>query len=66
MKEVTREEFYNSVGNKDSVLSIVGSYPYTTEFRIRYKSALIGKIVDQYTDPLMKSYPIISKYFLIE
>jgi hypothetical protein len=47
MKEVTRDEFYATVGNVDAVVNSVGDYPYTSEYRMRISNKLIGKAVNR-------------------
>lgn len=63
MEEVTKEQFYNTVGQLDIVLKVIGDFPYTTEFRLRY-GALMGKVVDDYKDGIKNQYPIISRYYV--
>jgi hypothetical protein len=41
MRVVTDEEFYNVIGPKDVTLSVVGNYPYRTDFKLRH-GGIIG------------------------
>ena len=63
MKEVTQEEFYKVIGPLDVVLNTISPYPYTTEYKLRY-GALVGKVVDGWTDGVPHRWPIVRKYYL--
>lgn len=63
MEEVTKEQFYNTIGQLDVVLRVIGHFPYTTEFRLR-NGFLMGKIVDNYTDGISHKYPIVSRCYI--
>ena len=41
MMHVTSEEFYKVIGPLDVTLTLLGDYPYTTEFKLRH-DGLIG------------------------
>lgn len=60
MKEVTKEKFYAKIGPMDVEVCVVGKYPYKTEFRTRSR-VLVG-----YTQDYDDSYPVTTKYFLVE
>jgi len=45
MKKVTKDEFYNTVGQLDVAVSVVGNYPYSCLFKTR-SGEIKGKIVD--------------------
>ena len=61
MKEVTKENFYKTVGPLDVVLSVKGKYPYTTLFQFR-SGAEVGRIVGSFEHG--KRYPVLENYFL--
>ena len=65
MKEVTKEEFDNKIGQLDVEVCSIGNFPYTTNFTLKRNRELIGKTVDNFTDETTRSRPIITKYFLI-
>ena len=56
MKEVTKEEFYKRIEDEklDLVVSCVGKYPFTDEFKFR-NGMVWGKIVPSEVDS--KKYP---------
>lgn len=46
VRKVTKDEFYQSIGNKDAVPHILPTpYPYTSVFKLRYGGAEMGRIV---------------------
>lgn len=57
-KQTTCEGFYAVVGQLDAVTSIVGNYPYKTEFETRY-GRLLGFVQSGSTGEA-------SSYFLVE
>lgn len=61
MKEVTKEEFYNTLGQLDVVIKAIGYFPHSLEFRQR-DGLLMGKIVKTFTDGI--KYPVISRYYI--
>lgn len=63
MQEVTQEEFYNTIGQLDVILKVIGDYPYTTEFWLRH-GTLMGKVVDDYKDKIKHQRPIVSRYYV--
>jgi hypothetical protein len=64
MKEVTQKEFYEAIGNRDVVLSTLGNFPFTTEFKLR-RGGLVGKSVDEVSMEPDTDY-LITKYFIVE
>lgn len=64
LKEVSKEEFYKTLGPMDVVLHTIDPYPYTTEYRLRNRPLLVGKSVDYCENPLYE-YPVLTKYFLL-
>jgi hypothetical protein len=60
LKEVDRETFYKTMGPLDVKLSVLGDFPYTTEFKLY--STLKGKVVESYSEGNKR--PIIKKYYL--
>lgn len=62
MVEVSKDEFYEHIGDKDAVLTLVTDYPYTAHWKMRKSGKLIAKAVDSY--PEGKVYPLISKYYI--
>jgi hypothetical protein len=62
-KEVKKDEFYNTIGPLDVVLSITTDFPYTTEFKLR-SGTVKGKCVNSWTDGVYQKRPIIEKYYL--
>ena len=66
MKEISKDEFYNSISDLDATVNVAsGKWPYTMEFRLRSRD-LIGKLVWSFTDDELNKYPIISTYFINE
>jgi hypothetical protein len=65
MKEATREEFFDFVGDKDLCVSVDNAYkyPYTSLFKTRGGN-LEAKIIDSYTDGIEHRDPIIRKYYI--
>lgn len=61
MKEVTQQEFYDVIGKKDVHPSVVGQYPYTSEFKTPM-GTVVGKVVGSYKDGHMGITE--KKYFL--
>lgn len=61
MKEVTKEQFYDTIGQLDVIVKAIGNFPYTSEFRQR-NGQLMGKIVKTFTDGI--KYPVISRYYI--
>lgn len=55
MKEVTKEEFYNTLGQLDVVIKAIGYFPHSSEFRLR-DGLLMGKIVKTFTDGIIPCY----------
>ncbi len=66
MKQVTQQQFFEFVGNKDACIRIENEYqyPYTTIFELRHSRKILGKRVDSYTDEIEKLYPLITKYYI--
>jgi hypothetical protein len=64
VKEVTKERFYEIIYSKhlDVILSTMGSFPYTTEFKFRH-GELFGKSVDS-VGVLPDDDHIITRYFI--
>jgi hypothetical protein len=60
-REVSQDEFYQIVGPLDAVVSAVGQFPYTSEFKIRY-GKLIGKAVDSYGFEYGKY--VVTRYYI--
>ena len=63
MKEVTIDEFYKAIGPLDVVLSAVGDYPYTTEFKMRNSGTIKGKVVDRIG--VGDEDPLVSVFYLV-
>jgi hypothetical protein len=65
MKEVNKDEFYNTIGPLDVCVSVENEYkyPYTSLFKLR-NGTLKGKVMDNY-GPEGQKYPLISKYYII-
>lgn len=65
MKQVSKTEFYDTVGNTNSSVSVDPfiPYPYTTNFKLKSTHKLIGKVVKDYTAGVKNRYPIISTYY---
>jgi hypothetical protein len=63
MKEVTKEQFYKVIGPLDVVSSVIGDFPYTTEYKFR-NGGLKGKVVDRMgkddEDHTVSTYYLIS------
>lgn len=60
-REVSRDEFYKIIMPLDVTLSILGNYPYTTDFKLRY-GRLVGKAVDSYEGEF--SGPVFTRYYI--
>jgi len=66
MTEVTKDEFYSKIGPLDVVLSVLGPFPFTGEFKMRNGHRLVGKYVDVINkDPNPEIDYMTTKYFLI-
>lgn len=65
MKEVTQDEFYNEIGNKDACVSIKNEhkFPYASVFKLRH-GRVLGEVVDSWKDGVDHKHPIVSKYYL--
>lgn len=61
MKQVNKKTFYKSIGKLNTKLTVIGSFPFTVEFKVNNK--LIGKTVDSYKDGIDRKYPIVTTYF---
>lgn len=48
MKEVTVDQFYAAIRDLDVISSVVGDFPYTTEFKTRSGGVMKGKVIDRY------------------
>lgn len=64
MNKVTKDEFYAHVGRRDAIVSVVGDFPYTSEFTLRNSRNLIGKAVDRYADAEDKENYMVTDYFI--
>lgn len=65
MKQVTRKEFYDEIGNMEGVtLSLVGGYPYYVKWLTRDRK-IVGEIKSNYPDGIKNKYPIINTYFAL-
>ena len=62
MEEVTKESFYKIIGPLDVISSVVGDYPYTSIFRMRYGKE-VGRHIDSY--PENGVHPIVSRFFIV-
>ncbi len=62
LKEVTYEKFHATVGQMDVHPKVVGSYPYTSEFRDRWGRER-GRVVDYH--PNGHKGLVESKYFVV-
>ena len=61
MKRVTQKEFHEKVLTLDVIVSIQGSYPYTSVFTLRYGSE-VGRIVRSFAPGTR--HPEIEQYFI--
>lgn len=64
MTELTKEQFFTEIREKklDLVVSVIGNYPYTDEFKFR-DGSIWGKIINT-PDPERKNYPFYTtQYF---
>lgn len=50
MKQVTKNTFYDTIGNLDAISTVLGNFPYTTEFKLRNNGRVIGKVVDRISE----------------
>jgi len=62
MKPVTKEKFYEAIGDKDVVLSTTTGFPFTTEFKLR-GGKLVGKSIDRVSMEPNEDY-VVTDYFL--
>ena len=65
MIEVTKEQFYDAIGELNVALQATGKYPYITEFRLK-DGTLLGKVINDYTGGILNNYPIVSRYMIIK
>lgn len=65
MREVTKDEFYEVIGNKDIVSSILYpyNYPYTSIYKLRHSQKEFGRIVN-FKFSEVRMHPITTKYYL--
>lgn len=61
MKEVSREDFYEFIGNKNVAYSVEGDYPYTGYWKDR-GGTIVAKSVESY--PEIGVYPLMIKYYI--
>jgi hypothetical protein len=45
LKEVSKEEMYNFIADKDAIFQIVSNYPYYIEWNLRGKREVIAKSI---------------------
>jgi len=62
MREVTKEQFYAAIGHLDVVSTVIGDFPFTTEFKMRHGGLLKGKIIDRYGEG--EEDHTVSQYYL--
>ena len=64
MREVSKDEFFNTVGQLDVHPRPVGRYPYTSEWEMRHTRELKGRTVNSL--PPGKGWPVTTTYFVVE
>lgn len=66
MKEVTREFFFNKIGNMDAIVSIPhdSKFPYRCDFKDRRTNNIIGYVQDILTFNENGGREYITKYHL--
>lgn len=60
MVKVSKEEYYNSFNHLDAICRVVGSFPYTVEWRLRGSETVIAKSVP------VDSRGIKNDYFILK
>jgi len=64
MKEVTKDDFYQVIGPLNVMVSTIGDYPYTSEFRLKDSNILIGRVIPRKES---STYPyFINHYYLYD
>lgn len=61
MKEVSKQEYYDYIGDKDLVYSVWGDYPYTGLWKDRYGN-LHAKRIESYPPDAL--WPLVDKFFI--
>lgn len=61
-KEVTKNEFYGSVGQLDVTVNVRGNFPYTTLFCLRNRE-IKGKVIEKYAGE-NNTYPLQKKFYI--
>ena len=66
MIQVTKDQFYATVGQLNAHPHIVTSYPYTAEWRIQDQVGypMVGKTVDRYVNE--SKWPVETDYYVVE
>jgi len=65
MKQVSKKEYWNAFCKKDCVLSIVGNYPYASEWTMRgYRQVIARHTSHDKDDNGNVVYPPIEKYYI--
>jgi len=63
LQEVSKEEYYNFIADKNVKLSVEGDYPYTCIWKEGYNN-VVAKCVESY--PEGGIYPTVEKYFILK
>ncbi len=58
-RRVSQEKFYENIGPMDVTVTVVGNYPYRTDFKTRRNRDLAGYVQDYGTNKK-------SEYYLME
>jgi hypothetical protein len=61
MKEVTRDEYWNFIRDKNVTYNVVGDYPFTGYWKDRWGN-IVAKRVDSYPEDGV--YPLVEKYYI--
>lgn len=64
MKQVTKEDFWKAIGDKNVSLHVSEEFPFSTDFRLKSTGKSEGMIIESWTNGEKYNYPIVEEYLL--